>query len=277
MVPFLTLLERKVLSYIQFRKGPNKVGYIGLVQPITDGIKLFFKEGGLVSSSNSIIFWFRPLLNFFFMLFLFILFVPIFPFFSLNLGILVYLCLSSLFVYTILSSGWSRKSKFSFLGRLRGGAQVISYEIVILTLIFFPCITSRSFKLEKNFFKGFFLKRTIFIVIFGFWIISVVAETKRSPFDFAEGERELVSGFKTEYSRMIFALLFLGEYGKIIFIRFFRIFLFFPGLGIFRIIFSFIIIFFFLVFRARFPRFRYDFLMRLAWKLILPWSLVLFW
>jgi NADH-ubiquinone oxidoreductase chain 1 len=154
MVPYLTLLERKVLSYIQLRKGPNKVRFLGLLQPIRDGIKLFTKSVGSVSRANIIIFWFRPLLNFFFMLILFIIFVPFNPAYSINLRVLLYLCVSSLLVYTILLSGWRRNSKYSFLGSLRGAAQVISYEIVLLTILFFPLIIHQSFKLiylKKNF------------------------------------------------------------------------------------------------------------------------------
>jgi NADH-ubiquinone oxidoreductase chain 1 len=187
----------------------------------------------------------------------------------------LYLCFSSLLVYTIISSGWSRNSKYAFLGRLRGGAQIISYEISLLTLIFFPAVIANSFKI-KTIKKRFFMKFSLFFFIFGFWIITIICETKRSPFDFAEGERELVSGFNTEYRRMAFALLFLGEYGNIIFIRFFTIFLFFPNNFIFKIIFPLIIVFLFLLFRGTFPRFRYDFLMTLAWKIILPFRLIFF-
>ena len=276
MIPFLTLLERKILRYIQLRKGPKKVRIIGILQPIGDGVKLFFKERGTVFNSKSLIFWFSPLFKFRFMLILFILIAPVFPKFSITLGVIVYLCFSSLLVYTVLRSGWRSNSKFAFLGRLRGAAQIISYEIRLLTLIFFPLMVSKTFKVYGNRVR-FFFNRLIFIVILVFWIIVIVAETNRSPFDFAEGERELVSGFKTEYRRMGFALLFLGEYGKIIFIRIFTSYFFFPLLFFFNLIIAFGIIILFLIFRGTFPRFRYDFLMSMAWKVMLPWSLILFW
>lgn len=146
---------------------------------------------------------------------------------------------------------------------MRGAAQIISYEIVILSLIFFPLLVSKSFSLyEKR--KSYGLNFLLLFPIFFFWLISVVAETNRSPFDFAEGERELVSGFKTEYSGLAFALLFLGEYGKIIFVRFFTTFLFFPNLFVFLFFIPFFVIGVFLIFRGTFPRFRYDLLMGLA-------------
>lgn len=191
MIPFITLFERKVLGYIQFRKGPKKVGILGLLQPITDGLKLILKERGSIFFVNRNIFWLSPLLNFFFMLVLFLLFSVYFSVYSLKLGIILYLCISSLMVYTILTAGWRRNSKYAYLGRLRGAAQVISYEIIILRIIFFPCVISNSFNI-KVINKRFTLKFMIFSFVFVCWLISIVAETNRAPFDFAEGERELV-------------------------------------------------------------------------------------
>jgi len=275
MIPYLTLLERKILRYIQIRKGPNKVRLQGLLQPIRDGVKLLNKDAGSVFRAKIIIFWFRPLFNFFFMLIMFLIFIPIYPTYSINLGVLIYLCFSSLIVYTVLFSGWRRKSKYSFLGSLRGAAQIISYEIILLTLIFFPLIIKHRFNLQFRKFSFPFLW-LIFLIIFFIWIITIVAETNRSPFDFAEGERELVSGFKTEYGGFLFALLFLGEYGNIIFVRFFSKFLFFSSWLIYWLV-PFTIVLLFLVFRGTFPRFRYDLLMNLAWKIIFPFILFFFW
>jgi len=235
------------------------------------------KESGSKSRVKSSIFWLRSLMKFSFMVVFLVLYVSLFPCYSLNLGIILYLCFSSLIVYTILRSGWRSKSKFSFLGRLRGGAQIISYEIALIVIIFFfPCVLRFRFKV-KVISTGFSFINLYMFPIFIMWIISIIAETNRSPFDFAEGERELVSGFKTEYRGMAFALLFLGEYGKIIFLRIFTCIIFFPKLYIFKIIIRKIIIFFFLWFRGTFPRFRYDFLMKLAWKGILPISLLVSW
>jgi NADH-ubiquinone oxidoreductase chain 1 len=215
-------------------------------------------------------------LKFFLMLMLFIIFSPIFPWFSLKLGIVLYLCLSSILIYTIIFSGWGSKSKYSFLGRLRGGAQIISYEIGLLTLIFFPTCLANSFKV-KEIKNKFSFSIILYVIIFFFWIITIVAETNRSPFDFAEGERELVSGFNTEYKRMGFALLFLGEYGNIIFLSFFTRFVFFKKRKFTRMLVPILILFLFLLFRGTFPRFRYDFLMNLVWKILLPLSLILLW
>lgn len=234
IIPFITLLERKVLSYIQTRRGPKKVRFIGILQPISDGLKLVLKSMIINSRVKSFIFGLSPIFKFFIMLILFAIFVPYFPRFSFNLGIIFYLCFSSLLVYSIMTSGWSSNSKFSFLGRLRGGAQIVSYEISLLTLIFFPCITSKRFNIGLIK-RSFSYKWLVFFIVFFFWLISIVAETNRSPFDFAEGERELVSGFNTEYRAMAFALLFLGEYGKIIFVRFFSSFLFFSKKFFFKV------------------------------------------
>jgi len=210
------------------------------------------------------------------MLLLFVLYSPLFPSFSLELGVIGYVCISSLLVYTILGSGWRRNSKFSFLGRLRGAAQIISYEISLFVIIFFPCLFKKSFNLQ-SIKSGYVLTKLMIIVLFVRWIISIVAETNRSPFDFAEGERELVSGFKTEYRGLIFALLFLGEYGKIVFVSVLTCYFFFPRLFYIQIIITMWVIIMFLVFRGTFPRFRYDFLMVLAWKAILPITLMWLW
>lgn len=277
MIPFLTLLERKVLRYIQLRKGPKKVGVLGILQPIRDGVKLVLKESGTIVTANKFIFWLSPLLKFLLMLILFLLFSPIFPVYSVKLGLLGYLCISSLLVYTVLFAGWRRNSKYSFLGSLRGAAQIISYEIVILTLIFFPLLTKWTYnriEVSRNKFSFSFI---LYLAIFPIWIIRIIAETNRSPFDFAEGERELVSGFKTEYRGFIFALLFLGEYGNIIFVSFLTRYFFFPSGFISKILFPILVVILILIFRGTFPRFRYDLLMRLAWVIMLPLVLGFFW
>lgn len=271
-IPFLTLFERKILRYIQIRKGPKKVGFLGLLQPIRDGVKLVLKELGTPSLAKVVIFWISPILSFILMLFVW----GVFPFYNtrytLILGIILFLCISSLQVYTVLGSGWGRNSKYALLGSLRGAAQTISYEVALIIVIFLPCCFQLCYKFS-NYYEKYISYFFLFFPIFFVWFISCLAETNRAPFDFAEGERELVSGFKIEYAAMEFACLFLAEYGKIFFMRFIRAILFLPtsfGLIIFV---GNLLAFSFVWARGTLPRFRYDFLMKMAWKIFLPLSL----
>lgn len=275
-VAFLTLLERKVLGYIQIRKGPNKVGFIGVPQPFSDAIKLFRKEQTNPIMSNYWSYYFSPVFNLFLSL---VLWVCI-PFFSLflhfNLGILFFLCCSSLRVYTIMIAGWSSNSNYSLLGGLRCVAQTISYEVslALILLSFLVLISSlRIFDLVfyQHYVWFFFVGIPLRIV----WFVSRLAETNRTPFDFAEGESELVSGFNIEYRRGGFALIFLAEYSNILFMRMFFSLLFLGGdlISWFFFVKLVFISFLFIWVRGTLPRFRYDKLMYLAWKGFLPVSL----
>nr|YP_005351128.1 NADH dehydrogenase subunit 1 [Emplectonema gracile]AEC12109.1 NADH dehydrogenase subunit 1 [Emplectonema gracile] len=280
-VAFFTLLERKVLGYIQLRKGPNKVGYMGLFQPFADAIKLFSKERVQLLSMNYLFFMFSPIFSLFLTLLLWFL-IPvwkssfIFSFF----GVFLFLCVSSLSVYSTLFAGWSSNSKYALLGALRAVAQTISYEVSMVLTLFSCLIVVGSFsffyygEIQNFLFFNFFLLSPIFVV----WLITVLAETNRAPFDFAEGESELVSGFNIEYGGGSFALLFLAEYGSILVMGVFSSILFFGGLGFFFvcIFFSGLISFFILWVRGSFPRMRYDRLMLLTWKGFLPFSLFFF-
>ena len=273
-VVFITLWERKIMSYIGLRKGPKKVSFIGFLQPLSDSIKLIVKELGKPNVSKFFLFWFFPLLSCFllFSLWLFYYFNNRIIYFYLR--IIGIICCSSLKVYILIGGGWGRKSKFSFLGCLRGSAQRISYEVVLIFIFFFPCVFSFNYSLDKIFFKNniFFFG---FFIIFFFWLIICLSETKRSPFDFIEGESELVSGFKIEYGALQFVFLYLAEYGRIIFFSFISGKLFFKNKKIFfSNIFSLLIIFFFIWIRSRVPRFRYDLLMELSWIIILPFVLI---
>lgn len=275
-VAFLTLLERKVLGYIQIRKGPNKVGIIGIPQPFCDAIKLFTKEQTYPLLSNYISYYFSPIFSLFLSLLVWIC-IPLFiKLFSFNLGLLFFLCCTSLGVYTVIIAGWSSNSNYALLGGLRAVAQTISYEVrlalVLLSFIFLIGGYNILIFYKYQLFIWFlFLMFPIALV----WFRISLAETNRTPFDFAEGESELVSGFNIEYRRGGFALIFLAEYASILFIRilFCVIFL---GCDVFS--FSFylkltFVSFIFIWVRGTLPRFRYDKLIYLAWKRFLPFSL----
>nr|QXJ42678.1 NADH dehydrogenase subunit 1 [Lysmata boggessi] len=275
-VAFLTLMERKVLGYIQIRKGPNKVGYMGLLQPFADAVKLFTKEQTFPTMSNFIPYYVSPV----FSLFLSLLIWCIMPYdnglISFDLGVLFFLCCASLGVYSSMGAGWSSNSKYSLLGCTRAVAQTISYEVsltlVLLSYLFL--ISSFDFK-DFNEFQRFYWFLFIALPLSGLWFVTCLAETNRTPFDFAEGESELVSGFNTEYSAGGFALIFMAEYASIIFMSCLFVILF---LGSNLMSFTFylkstLISFVFIWVRGTLPRFRYDKLMYVAWKSYLPVSL----
>nr|YP_009176367.1 NADH dehydrogenase subunit 1 [Enchiridium sp. MTA_2015]ALI86932.1 NADH dehydrogenase subunit 1 [Enchiridium sp. MTA_2015] len=271
-IPFLTLLERKVIGYIQSRKGPNKVSYLGLLQPIADGGKLIFKELGTPNLANILLFWLSPILSFLLMVLGWSLFPSYFNNYFVSLGIVLFLCIASLQVYTLLGSGWGSNSKYALLGSVRGAAQTISYEVALIIVIFLPCCLNSSYSFIDYLYKDY-----LYVFILGpivvIWLVSSLAETNRAPFDFAEGESELVSGFNIEYSAFEFACLFLSEYGNILLMSFLTAILFFSsGNGIYIVVGS-IFTFSFLWIRSALPRFRYDLLMHLAWKVFLPVSL----
>nr|QWB85895.1 NADH dehydrogenase subunit 1 [Sachalinobia koltzei] len=275
-VAFLTLLERKVLGYIQIRKGPNKVGYLGLVQPFSDAIKLFSKEQTYPFMSNFNLYYFSPSMNLFLSLFLWMC-MPFFSMnFSFNLSFLFFLSISSLSVYTIMLAGWSSNSNYSLLGSLRAVAQTISYEVSLLMILlsFLFLILSLNIldmmKYQEYIWLIFFLLPLCFM-----WLVSSLAETNRTPFDFAEGESELVSGFNVEYSSGGFAMIFLAEYASILFMSMMCVMLFLGGdlINWFFFMKLSFLSFFWIWVRGTLPRFRYDKLMYLAWKSYLPISL----
>lgn len=275
-VAFLTLLERKVLGYIQVRKGPNKVGIIGIPQPFCDAIKLFTKEQTYPLISNYISYYFSPIFSLFLSLLVWIC-IPLFvKLFSFNLGLLFFLCCTSLGVYTVIIAGWSSNSNYALLGGLRAVAQTISYEVrlALILLRFIFLIGGYNILIFYKYQKFIWFLFIIFPIVLVWFSISL-AETNRTPFDFAEGESELVSGFNVEYRRGGFALIFLAEYARILFIR-----ILFSIIFLGRDLFSFLfyikltfISFIFIWVRGTLPRFRYDKLIYLAWKSFLPFSL----
>nr|YP_010508541.1 NADH dehydrogenase subunit 1 [Philophylla fossata]UXG57154.1 NADH dehydrogenase subunit 1 [Philophylla fossata] len=275
-VAFLTLLERKVLGYIQIRKGPNKVGLIGIPQPFCDAIKLFTKEQTYPILSNYISYYFSPIFSLFISLLVWLC-MPLFvKLFSFNLGLLFFLCCTSLGVYSVMIAGWSSNSNYALLGGLRAVAQTISYEVsMALILLSFIFLISNYNMLYFFYYQTYIWFILILLPMSFVWFSICLAETNRTPFDFAEGESELVSGFNVEYSSGGFALIFLAEYASILFMSMLFCIIFL-GSDLFNMMFYLKLTFVSFVFiwtRGTLPRFRYDKLMYLAWKCFLPFSL----
>lgn len=275
-VAFLTLLERKVLGYIQIRKGPNKVGLIGIPQPFCDAVKLFTKEQVYPIASNYLAYYFSPVFSLFLSLTIWICIPYIFKLYSFNLGALFFLACTRLGVYTVIIAGWSSNSNYALLGGLRAVAQTISYEVSLaLILLSFIFLIG-----NYNLINFYIYQSYLWFIVISFplaivWFASRLAETNRTPFDFAEGESELVSGFNVEYRRGGFALIFLAEYARILFIRILFSVIFLGG-DVFSFLFFIkltFVSFIFIWVRGTLPRFRYDKLMYLAWKSFLPFSL----
>nr|AOY39694.1 NADH dehydrogenase subunit 1 [Scolytinae sp. BMNH 1040146] len=268
-VAFLTLLERKVLGYIHIRKGPNKVGFIGLLQPFSEAVKLFTKEQMFPSYSNLFIFYLSPVMNFMLALILWAC-IPFFSFnFSFSFSMLFMLSVSSLGVYSVMMAGWSSNSNYALLGSLRSISQMISYEVSMILILLSFLFLNMSLNLidflkyQENLWF-LFLFFPLVIMLF----VSLLAETNRSPFDFAEGESELVSGFNVEYSSGGFAMIFLAEYASILFMSLLSVVIFL-GSDIYSMLFFIklgFVSFLWIWVRGTMPRYRYDKLMYLAWK-----------
>jgi len=286
-VAYFTIAERKIMGAIQRRRGPNVVGYIGLLQPLADGLKLFAKETTLPTSANTNVFLLAPGLTFVLSLMGWAV-IPLaegIVICDINLGVLYLFAISALNVYGILFAGWASNSKYAFLGALRSAAQMVSYEISIGFTVLSVVVCAGSFNLntivmaQQKIWYIFPLLPVFFI-----FYISMLAETNRHPFDLPEAEAELVSGYNVEYSAMTFALFFLGEYANMLLMSTFAAILFLGGwlspFGIlpFNVIPStvwlclkiIIGVTFFIVTRATLPRYRYDQLMYLGWKCFLP-------
>nr|QZZ18259.1 NADH dehydrogenase subunit 1 [Dikraneurini sp. SL-2021a] len=275
-VGFFTLFERKVMGFVHIRKGPNKVGYLGILQPFSDGAKLFLKEQVWPMNSNFWIYFICPSLGFIQSLFLWSLFPFSVNCVELNYGLLFFLCCSSVGVYSLIICGWSSNSIYSVLGCLRSVSQAISYEVSLslILLCYFFLSDSYSF-MNFHFFQLWSWFIFFSLPIFFCWFSICLAETNRSPFDFSEGESELVSGFNVEYGSGGFAFLFISEYASIILISLITSLVFFGG-DYYSFLFFIKIIFFCFLFiwvRCSLPRYRYDKLMYLAWKCYLPLTL----
>jgi len=275
-VAFITLLERKVLGYIQIRKGPNKVGYIGLLQPFSDAVKLFTKEQIRPSISNFRVYYISPVVNLVIALVIWACLPYCFTLINFNFSVLYLVCCLRLGVYTTIRAGWSSNSKYSILGRLRSISQTISYEVrlALILLSFLMIIGGFNLSLLSQY-QRFIWSVFLYFPLACVWFVSSLAETNRTPFDFREGESELVSGFNTEYRRGRFALIFIAEYARIIFMRVIFALLFLGGdMARVRFYLKFLFVgFSFIWVRGTLPRFRYDKLINLSWKCFLPVSL----
>nr|YP_010028990.1 NADH dehydrogenase subunit 1 [Grammomys selousi]QOU09796.1 NADH dehydrogenase subunit 1 [Grammomys selousi] len=282
---FLTLVERKILGYMQLRKGPNMVGPYGILQPFADAMKLFMKEPMRPLTTSMTLFIIAPTLSLSLALSLWIPLPMPHPLINLNLGILFILATSSLSVYSILWSGWASNSKYSLFGALRAVAQTISYEVTMAIILLSVLLMSGSFSLQML----ISTQEQMWLIIPAWpmammWFISTLAETNRAPFDLTEGESELVSGFNVEYAAGPFALFFMAEYTNIILMNALTTIIFLGPLHninspeLYSINFmteTLALSAMFLWIRASYPRFRYDQLMHLLWKNFLPLTLAL--
>jgi len=281
-VAYLTLFERKILASVQIRTGPNVVGVFGLLQPLADGVKLLLKELTHPTASDKIIFYAAPIITFF----LAVLSMAVIPFSShevlvdFEFGIIFVFAISSLGIYGIILSGWASNSRYAILGSLRSTAQIVSYEVSIGLIIQTCLLLVGSINLTDilEFQTHIWLVFPLF-PSFILFFISSLAETNRPPFDLPEAEAELVSGYNVEYSAVTFALFFIGEYLNIIISSILTVILFFGGSSFIFYSNSFIFaikvlvfIFIFIWVRATLPRLRYDQLIQLGWKIILPLS-----
>lgn len=273
---FFTLLEQKLLSYIQIRKGPRKTIIIGLLQPGRDGIKLFSKESRNIRHRNKTIFLLTPLASLLLAIILWIILPLPHTTTSIPYTIILFLCISRITVYTIIVAGWSSNSKFCLIGALRGVAQTISYEITIALIIISLIIQLISFDSIYITIASNTNLSIIILILLLIWFTTSLAETNRTPFDLSEGERELVSGFNTEYSGTEFAFLFIAEYLNIILISLITRFLFFSSTNLWFLyltIKTITISTIFIIIRGALPRLRYDRLIILTWLSFLPISL----
>lgn len=275
-VAFFTLFERKVIGSFHIRLGPNKVSFIGLVQPLLDAFKLIIKQNLTPLQTNKFIYNLSPHAALFLSYMVWITIPRVYFLFSLNFSLIIFFCLGSFIVFPVLIAGWSSNSKYSLIGSLRSVAQSVSYESVFSTLVVLLAFIIISFSI-----RSLLSQSSLFsLLLFPIWFICTLAETHRAPFDFSEAESELVSGFNTEYSGMYFAFLFLSEYGVLLFSCVLMSYIFILPFVFYSVVTltvaSLLLSFLCIWVRITFCRFRYDILIITSWKVLLPFSLNLF-
>uniref|UniRef100_A0AAU7YRF7 NADH-ubiquinone oxidoreductase chain 1 n=1 Tax=Amynthas bubonis TaxID=3229772 RepID=A0AAU7YRF7_9ANNE len=273
---FYTLMERKFLGYFHLRKGPNKVGLMGLPQPFSDAIKLFVKEQAKPTPANKTPFMVAPTMGLVLALMMWSIYPHSHQSYFLQFSVLYFLCVSSMNVYATFVAGWSSNSKYALLGALRGVAQTISYEVSMSLILLSALVLVMTMDFTKMISYSWILLMLLPLTIT--WFITNLAETNRTPFDFAEGESELVSGFNVEYSSGLFAMIFMAEYMNILVMSLFTsiIFMSMPNIimsDTILLLKTLLLAMLFVWVRATFPRMRYDHLMNLTWKSFLPISL----
>nr|AAV65852.1 NADH dehydrogenase subunit 1 [Amynthas gracilis] len=273
---FYTLMERKFLGYFHLRKGPNKVDWMGIPQPFSDAIKLFVKEQAKPTPANKSPFMVAPTMALILALMMWAIYPHSHQSYFLQFSVLYFLCVSSMNVYATFMAGWSSNSKYALLGALRGVAQTISYEVSMSLILLSALVLIMTMDFTKM--TGYSWILMMLMPLTVTWFITNLAETNRTPFDFAEGESELVSGFNIEYSSGLFAMIFMAEYMNILVMSLFTsmIFMSMPNMFMSDMILLMKTMFLAMLFvwvRATFPRMRYDHLMNLTWKSFLPLSL----
>ena len=275
-VAFYTLFERKAIGLFHTRVGPNKVSFIGLVQPLLDALKLFTKQNLVPLRANKFVYALAPQIGLFLALFVWLTLPNLYLIVSINYSIVLFFCVGSVIVFSVLLSGWASNSKYSLIGSLRSVAQSISYESVFRTLIVILIILMLSYSIRSLFTQSSIL----FLLFLPVWVICTLAEGHRAPFDFSESESELVSGFNTEYAGANFAFIFLAEYAMLLYSCFLITYIFFicflPARIVLVTIVASFFSFVFVWIRITFCRFRYDILMIMSWKILLPAVLCLF-
>ncbi len=275
-VAFFTLFERKVIGLFHLRLGPNKVSFVGLIQPLLDALKLFTKQNLVPLRSNKLVYNLAPQIGLFLAYFVWLTLPNIYLIVSINYSLVLFFCVGSVIVFAVLLAGWASNSKYSLIGSLRSVAQSISYESVFSTLIVMLMLLIFSYSIRSLFVQSSLL----FLFFLPVWIICTLAETHRAPFDFRESESELVSGFNTEYSGANFSFIFLSEYAVLLYSCFlitYIFFIFFLPVNLMAILLSSLFLsFLFIWIRITFCRFRYDMLMMISWKMLLPIVLCMF-
>lgn len=270
----MTLLERKILGYIQNRKGPNKVGFLGIIQPFRDAIKLLSKEVFFIFKSNYNLYYFSPIIIFVIIIIIWILYPYFTNIYFMNYSLLLMIIFMSVGRYVVVCLGWSANSIYSIIGSIRSVSQILSYEVRFILIILILMIMRESYSFIDFIYFQYYMWYIIYLYpLFLIFYIRVLAELNRSPIDFIEGESELVSGFNVEYFRGGFTLIFLREYGMIIYFSIIIIFIFINIIElsyIYSVIIINLICFTIIIIRGLLPRIRYDELIYLCWKIILP-------